>query len=305
MALRVVIIATPGERFHRHLCAAIARRFDVVGVLHPAPRAKGGGFFDLAAHRQAVEKRGLAFHVLQKLASNKVKSLGWDLRKDVAEAETALFPDADADYAAFAAAKARLVEDINGPEAVRLLTDMQADVVVNSGGPILKRPLLAAAPLMLNYHTGVSPLYNGSESVFWTFANGQPHITGGTLMVMNEGVDAGPMLAHYLPAVEAGDTPGRQFMKAIAGGVELYCRFLDHLSAGRSFVAAPQGRSFFYSLGADWSVHQNLMIERRVKQDIAGKFARPERIGIYWDKPGEAAAIEAARAFLSKLVYDP
>ena len=139
---------------------------------------------------------------------------------------------------------ARIVEDINSPDSVRLLTDMKADVVVNSGGPIFKAPLLQAAPLVLNYHTGISPIYNGSDSVFWTFANGQPHLTGGTLMVMNAGVDAGDMLAHYLPSVEPEDTPGRQFMKTIVGGVALYCSFLEHLEAARPFVSAPRAPHF-------------------------------------------------------------
>ena len=303
--MRVAIVTTRAEAYHRHLCAAIAKRFDVVGVLHPAPTRRSGGLFDPGAHRRAIEKRGLAFHILQKLASNKVKSFGWSIARDVAAAEAQFFPHADADYEAHVAPKARLVEDVNSPDSVRMLTDMKADVAIVSGGPILKKALIDAAPLMLNYHTGISPLYNGSESVFWTFANGQPHLTGGTLMTMNAGVDAGDMLAHYLPTVEAGDTPGRQFMKTIAGGVELYARFLDHLAAGRPFVAAPQGRPFHYTVSADWSVHQNLVIARRVKQDAARKFARGEIVSIYWDKPDRAAAVAAARSFLSGLVYAP
>jgi methionyl-tRNA formyltransferase len=304
MALKVAITTTPGELFHKYFCATIASRFDVVGVLHPNPARKSARLLDLAAHKRAIRKYGLVHHLLSKLGSNKLKSVGWDLAKDVAEAESEFFPDAAADYQAKVASRARLVEDINGPEGVDLLRSLDADVVVNSGGPIYRKPVLKAARLMLNFHTGVSPIYNGSESAFWTFANGQPHVTGGTLMVMNAGVDAGDMLAHYMPPVEPGDTPGRQFIKTIMGGVDLYCRFLGHLEAGKPFVGAPQGRPFHYTVSADWSVHQNLSIERHIRQGICKKYARPEIVSIYWDQPDEASAKRVARAFLAGIIFD-
>ena len=84
----------------------------------------------------------------------------------MSDAEAELFPRADDDYDASVATLAQDVEDINGPAGVSLLRDLRPDVVINSGGPIYKRALIEAAPLMLNYQTGLSPIYNGSESIF-------------------------------------------------------------------------------------------------------------------------------------------
>lgn len=302
--LKVGVIATVEERFHRAFCAEMARRFDVVGVVHPARRAPPSSLLDLSAHRKAIRAKGLALHALAKLGDNKIRRLGFDLARDTEAAEAVFFPSADKDYDRFAKPRARHVADLNAPEGVALLKALGADVVLNSGGPILKGPAIAAAPLMLNFHTGISPLYNGASSIFWTFANGQPHVTGGTLMVMNEVVDGGAMLAHYMPSVEAGDTPGRQFCKTIRGGVELYARFLGHLAEDRPFVSAPQGKPFHYTTSADWTVHQNLMIERRVARDVCAKFVRPERIRIYWDAPDTTAARRAVEETLLGLVYD-
>ena len=81
MGLRVVVITTKEERFHRHLCAAIAKRFNVVGVLHPigrpAKRKPGSArFIDIAAHRAMIWRNGLAHHVLTKLASSRLGGIG-------------------------------------------------------------------------------------------------------------------------------------------------------------------------------------------------------------------------------------
>lgn len=302
--LKVGVIATVEERFHRAFCAEMAQRFDVVGIIHPERKAPPASLLDLGAHRKAIKAKGLALHALAKLGDNKFRRIGFDLARDAEEAERLFFPDADERYDRFAAPLARRVADLNAPDGVACLKSLGADVIVNSGGPILKAQAIAAAPLFLNFHTGVSPLYNGASSIYWTFVNGQPHVTGGTLMLMSEAVDGGAMLAHYLPAVEAGDTPGRQLCKTIRGGVDLYAKFLDHLSAERPFVTVPQGRPFHYTVSADWSVHQNLVIERRVARDDCARFARPERVHIYWDKEDAAAARRAVEATLLRLVYD-
>lgn len=304
MSLNVVIMTTPGEGFHKHLCASIAARHNVVGIVHPILNRAGGGFFDLKAHRRAIEKKGFAFHFLTKLGDNKFKKIGWNLEQDVAEAEAGFFPDAQTNYDAIDPSIIHHVENINGENSVALMKSLSPDVIINSGGPIYKKDLIETAPLMLNYHTGISPIYNGSESIFWPFVNGHPHITGGTLMVMNAGVDAGDMLAHFLPHVEAGDTPGRQFMKTIAGGIELYDKFLTDLSGGKPYVGVPQGPPLHYTISADWTAHQNLMIERRVKKDVCKKFERGEREQVYWRNVDQENAKRAYEKFLLQLIND-
>jgi folate-dependent phosphoribosylglycinamide formyltransferase PurN len=302
--VKIAIITTCDEGYHKYFCATLAKRYQLVGMLHPVRAQGSGGLLDLSAHKRSIGKYGLAYHLLLKLGANKLKRFGWDLASDVAASEAAIFPNAEADYAAIAGL-AKTMDDINGPESVAYLRGLGADVVLVSGGPIYRAPLLEAVPLVLNYHTGISPIYNGSESIFWPYVNGHPQVTGGTLMIMNTGIDAGDMLAHYLPAIAAGDTPGRLFMKTFKGGIDLYCRFLDHLAAGKPYVSAPQGRPLHYTVSAEWSVHQSLILERRVKQDICKKFARDsENCSVYWDQPDRAAAILAAKAFLTKMIYD-
>lgn len=303
-SLKVIIITTPDEVFHKYMCVEIMRHHEVVAVLHPIPTAKPRKLFDFEYHRNMIKKVGFPYYVLTKIGNNKIHKFGWDLSADIAAAETKLFPTAETDYEKKIGNLAHFIENINGAETVELIKSFNADVIVNSGGPIYRAPLIKATPLMLNYHTGISPIYNGSESIFWTFANGHPQITGGTLMVMDTGVDSGDMLAHYLPKIEADDTPGIQFMKTIKGGVELYIDFLNDLKKNIPYVGVPQGKPFHYTVSSEWSVHQNLMIDRYVKKKICKQFVRPEIKSIYWNKTDKANARTEAEAFLLKRIYN-
>ncbi|NJO34095.1 MAG: hypothetical protein HC869_14095 [Rhodospirillales bacterium] len=100
-------------------------------------------------------------------------------------------------------------------------------------------------PLILNFHSGISPIYNGSSTISFAFANGHPHLCGGTLMKMNAAVDGGEILAHYLPSVAAKDSPASLFMKTVGGAATLYERILDTCAAGLPLRSIPQPPPLF------------------------------------------------------------
>jgi folate-dependent phosphoribosylglycinamide formyltransferase PurN len=300
--MNVVIITTREEIYHQYLCVELARRHNVVGVIHPRPKRWTRA--DVRqARRRDIQTFGLTYYVLRKLARNRYKTLGWDEQADLEQAQRRFFPDAAEAYRREVAPRARDVDDVNAPEAVDLLRSLQPDAVVCSGGPIYREPLIRAAGLMLNFHTGISPLYNGAYTVYWTYANRQPHLTGGTLMLMSPVVDGGDILAHFLPDVEAGDTPATQFMKCIAGGVRLYDAFLTDRARSAPFTKVPQGRPFLNYRDSDWSVCTNLAIARHIRNKVCKKFVRGEIVRKYWDLGDAEAAREAVRGTLLELVY--
>src|SRR5262249_3036592 len=118
------------------------------------------------------------------------------------------------------------VLDVNAEATIELVRDAAADVVLCLGGPIYRAPLINACGTMINFHSGVSPLYNGASAIMFAFPNGHFRLCGGTLVTMSPIVDGGDILAHYLPAIEAGDTPATLFMKTVRGAAETADRFL-------------------------------------------------------------------------------
>ncbi|PKF50407.1 hypothetical protein AT251_11915 [Enterovibrio nigricans] len=141
------------------------------------------------------------------------KKLPLELQHGYEEADE-YFKDA-MDYGDLSKDRIFYEDDINSIESIEKIAAYNPDVVVCHGGPLYTKEFIDAFKLVLNYHSGISPVYNGSDSHMFAFANGHPHLSGGTLMVMNPKIDGGDILAHYLPEIEDGDWPGRLFTKLI------------------------------------------------------------------------------------------
>jgi folate-dependent phosphoribosylglycinamide formyltransferase PurN len=299
--MRVAVITPSGRPHSRALCAAIAGEHDLVGVLHPVARSKTRG--ERAAQLRAEVRRiGPVQEVVRLLATSRSPLRGWDLWSDEQAALERAFPDAGARYAEHAAAVAEPVEDVNGAAAIARLQALEPEVVCCLGGPIYRPPLIASVPLMLNFHSGVSPLYNGASTVAFAFANGHLRLCGGTLMTMSPEVDGGDILAHVLPAIEPGDTPGTLFARTVAGGIDAYLGVLRHLAAGGEVAGAPQDGALFYVRSSDWTVLHGQRVRRLVAEDAGAAVARSRRIACYWDAADRDEAAARVRATLAPLV---
>jgi folate-dependent phosphoribosylglycinamide formyltransferase PurN len=299
--MRVAVITPAGRPHSRALCAAIAGEHELVGVLHPQPPARSRG--ERAAQLRAEARRlGPLPELMRLLATSRSPVRGWDLAGDEQTALARAFPDAEASYRERAAAVAEPVADINGPAAIARLRELGPEVVCCLGGPIYRPPLIASVPLMLNFHSGVSPLYNGASTVAFAYANGHLRLCGGTLMTMSPAVDGGDILAHVLPAIAPGDTPGTLFARTVAGGIEAYLAALCHLAAGGALTGAPQDGPLFYVRSSDWTVLHGHRVRRLVADDAAAGSVRERKIAPYWDAATRAEAAARVRATLAPLV---
>lgn len=294
--MRAVVICTEGLA-NKYLCLELARSNDVVAVFQPSS-PKRSPVTKLQSFLRWRRRYGIPHIVLRELAAGPLP-VGWSGDRRMAAAERTFFARCEADYADTVAPLVHTVQDVNAPEFIGRLRELRPDVVVCSGGPIYRAPLIRAAGLMLNYHTGISPIYNGSNTIWWAFANGHQHLCGGTLMVMNEAVDGGAMLAHYFAPAEPHDDPASLFCKAIQGGARLYNEFLAHLRLGGEFLAVPQPRPFFYYQGYDWTAYQALAVRRRSQAMERAAYRQPERIVRYWNR---ACQDEATAVFRRQII---
>lgn len=245
---------------------------------------------------------GTLEEALRLLALPRSPVRGWDLEADEVAALARMFPEADGLYEARAAAVAETVDDINGPEAIARLQALNPDVVCCLGGPIYRAPLIESVSLMLNFHSGVSPLYNGASTVAQAFANGHLQLCGGTLMTMSPLVDGGDVLAHVLPAIEPGDTPGTLFARTVTGAIEAYVAVLGHRAAGGELMGVPQPAPLFYVRSSDWTAVQGQRVRRLVRNDAARRFARVGRVVPYWDARTRDEAATRMRETIGPLV---
>jgi phosphoribosylglycinamide formyltransferase 1 len=102
--------------------------------------------------------------------------------------------------------KTRLADSAQ-EELARRLRDVQADVIVCAGFMRrLKAPVLTEwAGRIVNIHPSLLPQFPGRDAIPQALAAGVP-VTGCTVHLVTEDIDAGPILARQEVAVEPGDT---------------------------------------------------------------------------------------------------
>jgi folate-dependent phosphoribosylglycinamide formyltransferase PurN len=182
--------------------------------------------------------------------------------------------------------------EVNAAEGVALIRRLRPDVVLCMGGPVYRAPLIDACQLMLNFHAGLSPFYNGADSIDFAFANGHPHLCGGTAMVMSEVVDGGDILAHVLPEIQRVDTPATLAAKTVREAPSVFAQILSHLEGGGSLTALPQPPPLFYTRGFEWTVVHDGAVRRHIEDGTVGRHVRPARVIEYWREPSEEDARE-------------
>jgi methionyl-tRNA formyltransferase len=122
-------------------------------------------------------------------------------------------------------------ESINAPEVLERIEGASvAALCVAAFGQIVREPLLSRQP-SLNVHYSLLPAYRGAAPVERAIMDGL-ETTGVTIMVMEAGLDTGPIVSSRAVAIEpeedAGSLTGRL---AVAGG-ELLVAALDRLETG-------------------------------------------------------------------------
>jgi methionyl-tRNA formyltransferase len=119
--------------------------------------------------------------------------------------------------------------EVNRDDLERLAPDF---VVVVAYGQILPGWLLRIARIApVNVHGSLLPKYRGAAPIAWAILNGET-VTGITTMLMDEGMDTGPMLLKRELPIDGTATTGELTIEMAAAGAELLIPTLDGLAAG-------------------------------------------------------------------------
>jgi len=131
-------------------------------------------------------------------------------------------------------------EDVNVPEALAQLVELNADLlIVCDYGQILSPKALAAARLGgVNLHGSLLPKYRGAAPVNWALYHGETE-TGVTVIHMTPKVDAGPCIAQARTDIGPEETAVELEKRLAELGAWLVRRSIDAVEAGR-LEALPQ-----------------------------------------------------------------
>ena len=159
---------------------------------------------------------------------------------------------------------------IKNEEALALFTGREFDAaVVVAYGRILPPPFLRA-PLLgcINVHFSLLPKYRGAAPVNWAIVRGERE-TGVTTMLMDEGLDTGPVLLRRATAIEDGETAPRLLERLSHVGAELLVETLARFEEIEPRVQQDEGATLAPTLRRedgliDWSLDA-AQIENRVR----------------------------------------
>lgn len=123
-------------------------------------------------------------------------------------------------------------KSINADEEVARLRDSGADALcVVAFGQILKPQVLALGP-SLNVHFSLLPRHRGAAPVEHSIIAGDTE-TGVTIMLMDEGMDTGPIVSRHATEVGAHEDTGALTSRLAAIGAPALVAAVDSLAAGK------------------------------------------------------------------------
>lgn len=122
---------------------------------------------------------------------------------------------------------------VSHPEAVERLRAWNPDlIVVAAYGQILKPNVLALPRYgCINVHASLLPRWRGAAPIAYAIWHGDTE-TGVTIMLMDEGLDTGPILAQRRVPIHPDDTQGTLSMRLAQEGAALLLETLPRYLAG-------------------------------------------------------------------------
>ena len=134
-------------------------------------------------------------------------------------------------------------KNASDPAFCDAIRELRPDLfVVVAFGQVLKRRVLEIPPWGgLNIHASLLPKYRGAAPIQWAIINGEEE-TGLTAMVMEEGLDKGPMLLQKRTPLNQTETAGELHDRLSVLSGNLLLETLDKLAKGL-LVPRPQDDS--------------------------------------------------------------
>lgn len=122
---------------------------------------------------------------------------------------------------------------VRDPAFVEIIRELRPDViVVVAFGQILPKSLLDIPPHgCINVHASLLPRYRGAAPLNWCIINGETE-TGVTTMLMDPGLDTGPMLLEQSTALDQDEDIAALHDRMAEMGADLLLETLDRLKAG-------------------------------------------------------------------------
>ncbi len=135
---------------------------------------------------------------------------------------------------------------LKSEEVQQQIAELEPDlIVVVAYGRLLPKEILELPQYgCVNMHVSLLPAYRGAAPIQWAVIKGEAE-TGITIMLMDEGLDTGPILSQQTVQVGSEATSGEVFELVTKIGARLLCETLPKIVAGTVTPQPQQGEATF------------------------------------------------------------
>jgi methionyl-tRNA formyltransferase len=166
-----------------------------------------------------------------------------------------------------------IVPSANAPHSVELLKNIKPDFLFIYGTSVIGGKLLSIpSRAALNLHTGISPYYRGSDTVFWALFNNDPQMVGSTVHRCTPDIDGGDIYGTVSVKLAPSDDRHMAFAKCVKEGAELYASIANRLVCGETITGHIQdltiGKHYYFK---DLTILHELRLKYR---QATGKLQR-------------------------------
>jgi len=125
------------------------------------------------------------------------------------------------------------VRSTNDKDTIQLLRGLAPDVIFVVGWTRLLSKAVLDIPTIgcLGFHASLLPKYRGRAPVNWAIINGEK-VTGNSIMILDEGVDTGDVIAQRNISISISDTCATLYDKVSDSGREMIREVLHELECG-------------------------------------------------------------------------
>ena len=258
MELNIALV-TNQSIHHKYWAYMLYEHLNVKLIIHPITNYK---LNSILKKRDKILKEGF-FKACLKIASIIFNSIFSDSRqKRFKQVSKDMMGDYEEYYETIPKDIFHYPIDINDNSLINVIRENDIDYIFFLGGGIAKSNLINSPNFRtVNFHSGVSPYYNGNKTNFHAFKNRDFNLIGGTLMYMNEKIDGGSILMHTFPSINAEDNSSTLFLKNIELSVQAYIKFIEeHVSKDNSPSSVIQGQPKLYLRNIDWDIRDDIAL---------------------------------------------
>ena len=260
MELKIALI-TNQSIHHKYWAFKLYKNLNIKLIVHPKPKKDISLFFK--KFNKVFEKGFIkAFLKIVSISFNNLFRVSRKLRFSSVSRD--LMGDYDKYYSTIPQHLFHYPQNINDDSLIQIIKDADIDYIFFLGGGIAKDALIKSPNYKtLNFHSGISPYYNGNKTNFHAFRNKDFNLIGGTLMYMSEEIDRGDILIHTFPEINLDDNSSTLFLKNIELSVQAFIKFIEkHISGGSLPSSVIQGSSSLYFKNIDWDIRDDIALWR-------------------------------------------